>query len=62
MKEFAPGVMPKACPHAVTPWWECPTCHLPGNHTTSAHFAHGQQWTPRKEQLRAEMARKPFGD
>ena len=59
--EFCPDVKPKPCPHGVTPWFSCETCHLPENHSTAAHFSHGPQWTPRKEQLKAEAARNPFG-
>jgi hypothetical protein len=57
--------LPCPCPlcgsrEAYHPWFNCrPQAE---NASFNWHFSHGPQWTPRKEQLRAEAARKPFGD
>lgn len=59
MKDWCPTVKAKACEHGITPWTECEACLK--DSTVSSHFAHNEQWTPRRQALIDKAADDPFG-
>jgi len=59
-KDWCPEVKAKPCEHGTTPWTDCEACLK--SSTTSAHFTHNEQWTPRKQALQDHAHENPFGD